>query len=141
MRSSEGAALASASRAASFSWKARIVAGMSGWASFTSSAMRSRRPRSICDRFAHRRLDRPQLLGYARLELEVAMIDRLELDSEAALRTLVNGGREARHAGDHRGMSAFTRRRGVPTIGDELYRMRPSQCPSRRTSRFPPATF
>ena len=53
-------------------------------------------------RLAQHRLERTQLLGDARLELEIAMIDRLQLDGEASLAALAGGGGETGHAGDHR---------------------------------------
>ncbi len=53
------------------------------------------------DRFAHRRLQRPQFLGDPRLELEVAVVHGLQLDREASLGAFTRRGGKSGHAGDH----------------------------------------
>ena len=50
---------------------------------------------------AQRRLERPQLVGQLDRDVEVAVIDRAQLDSKRDARQLGGGGREAGHAEDH----------------------------------------
>src|SRR5262249_44585501 len=80
------------------------------------------------DGLAHGGLERPEFLRNARLELQVAVVDGLQLDREPARGGFLGRAGEAGHAGDHWAIESKW-----PRIISEAPRI---PCPNRRTSRY-----